>query len=103
MSCPQSLMNQGHKCLRLLPAVTRYRIDETGTLVLSIEDGTRVVPRPYGDDRCSDAAGTPLGSIHLYEVDESALNVGRNKLDSKFLAHVQVRMPADQHALDRGR
>ncbi len=45
MMCPPALMNQERKLLDLLPALTSYRIDKTGALVLSTADGKTVLAR----------------------------------------------------------
>ena len=45
MACPAALMNQERKLLALLPTVERYRIDESGALVLTAADGTKIVAR----------------------------------------------------------
>ncbi len=45
MACPEALMNQENKLLKLLPAIERYRIDKTGALVLSTADGRTVLAR----------------------------------------------------------
>ena len=45
MACPEALMNQERKLLDLLPIVERYRIDETGALVLTTADRTTIRAR----------------------------------------------------------
>ncbi len=45
MACPEALMNQERKLLDLLPTVDHYRIDESGALVLSTGDGTKITAR----------------------------------------------------------
>ncbi len=45
MACPEALMNQERKMLSLLPTVESYRIDETGALVLTTADGSKIVAR----------------------------------------------------------
>lgn len=45
MACPEALMNQERKLLDLLPAIRRYRIDDTGTLLLRTADGRTLVAR----------------------------------------------------------
>lgn len=42
MACPKALMNQERRLLKMLPDITRYRIDDTGTLVLETADGTSI-------------------------------------------------------------
>ena len=46
MACPQALMDQERRLLDLLPQVTRYKIDGTGTLVLTTADGKSITARP---------------------------------------------------------
>ncbi len=45
MACPPALMQQERTLLQLLPAVTSYRIDPTGALVLQTSDGKALVAR----------------------------------------------------------
>lgn len=45
MSCPEALMNQERKLLDLLPKVKSYKIDDTGALLLSTEDGKTIKAR----------------------------------------------------------
>lgn len=45
MACPEALMNQERRLLNLLPTIESYRIDGTGTLVLTTAAGTTIVAR----------------------------------------------------------
>ncbi|WP_299822093.1 serine hydrolase [uncultured Jannaschia sp.] len=45
MACPPALMEQERRLLDLLPDVERYRIDETGTLVLTTAGGDAITAR----------------------------------------------------------
>ena len=45
MACPEALMNQERKLLKLLPHVQRYRIDASGALVLETASGDAIVAR----------------------------------------------------------
>ncbi|MBW7930794.1 MAG: serine hydrolase [Gammaproteobacteria bacterium] len=45
MMCPEALMNQERRLLDLLPRLDRYRIDDTGALVLGTPDGDAVKAR----------------------------------------------------------
>lgn len=45
MACPPAVMNQERKLLDVLPKVTRYSVDATGALVLSTQDGQKIVAR----------------------------------------------------------
>ena len=45
MACPEALMKQEQKLLGLLPKLQSYRIDKTGALVLSTQDGEEIVAR----------------------------------------------------------
>ena len=42
MACPEALMNQERKLLKLLPTVESYRIDQTGALVLTTTNKTTI-------------------------------------------------------------
>lgn len=43
--CPDALMNQERTMLDILAGVERYRIDDTGTLVLTASDGRTITAR----------------------------------------------------------
>ena len=43
MACPEALMKQEQKLLKLLPTVQSYRIDKTGALVLTTRDKKAIV------------------------------------------------------------
>ena len=45
MACPPALMDQEQRLVEVLNAVDTYRIDETGTLVLSTHSGATVTAR----------------------------------------------------------
>lgn len=45
MACPPALMTQERKLLDLLPALRQFQLDATGTLILQIEGGAKVVAR----------------------------------------------------------
>ena len=45
MACPEALMEQERRLLDLLPRLDGYRIDETGTLVLTAADGATITAR----------------------------------------------------------
>jgi len=45
MACPEALMNQESKLLKLLPMVERYRIDKTGALILTTTTGKTILAR----------------------------------------------------------
>ncbi|MDQ2780823.1 MAG: META domain-containing protein [Pseudomonadota bacterium] len=45
MACPPALMNQERKLLTLLPQIKRYRIDDTGGLMLTTADGQTIKAR----------------------------------------------------------
>ena len=45
MACPPALMDQERKLVELLGTVTRYSIDQTGTLTLTTTSGKKIVAR----------------------------------------------------------
>lgn len=45
MACPEALMDQEYKLLKLLPTVESYCINATGALVLTAADGTTIIAR----------------------------------------------------------
>ena len=45
MACPEALMNQEVKLLKVLTQVQSHHIDRTGALVLTSADGTTTVAR----------------------------------------------------------
>ena len=45
MACPEALMKQEQKLLKLLPTVQSYRIDKNGALVLTTSDKKTIVAR----------------------------------------------------------
>ena len=45
MACPEALMKQEQKLLKLLSTVQSYRIDKTGALVLTTSDKKTIVAR----------------------------------------------------------
>ncbi len=45
MACPEALMNQEQKLLKLLPNIESYLIDKTGALILTTSYKTRIVAR----------------------------------------------------------
>lgn len=45
MACPEALMKQEHKLLQLLRGVERYRIDDSGALILEAADGQTILAR----------------------------------------------------------
>ena len=51
MMCPEALMNQEDKLMRLLPTVKNYYLDKTGALVLTTTNGERIVARHQGAGR----------------------------------------------------
>jgi heat shock protein HslJ len=47
MMCPEALMNQENKLLKLLPTIKSYQIDKTGALVLTTANGEVIVARHH--------------------------------------------------------
>lgn len=45
MDCPEALMKQEQKLLKLLPMVQSYRIDKNGALVLTTSDKKTILTR----------------------------------------------------------
>lgn len=45
MACPEALMNQERTLLALLPQITRYAIDENGSLLLTTDSGQTITAR----------------------------------------------------------